>query len=134
MNNQTQIQSTTPQTMTHPEENTCGMICHLAALGMYVFPAFGNIIGALIAWLVFKDRSSFADDQGKESLNFQLSLTLYSAVGIAFCIVTFGLGLFVVVPMLGIMAILQIIFIIVAALEANKGVMYRYPATIRFIK
>jgi uncharacterized Tic20 family protein len=32
------------------------------------------------------------------------------------------------------MSILQIIFVIVAALEANKGVLYRYPATIRFIK
>jgi uncharacterized protein len=134
MNNQTQLQSATPQTMTQPEENTWGMICHLAALGMYVFPAFGNIIGALIAWLVFKDRSAFSDDQGKESLNFQLSLTLYSAIGIAFCIMTFGLGIFVVVPMLGIMSILQIVFIIVAALEANKGVAYRYPATLRFIK
>jgi uncharacterized protein len=134
MNDQTQIQSAPSQTITHPEENTWGMICHLAALGMYVFPAFGNIIGALIAWLVFKDRSSFSDDQGKESLNFQLSLTLYSAIGIVFCIMTLGLGIFVVVPMLGIMSILQIIFIIVAALEANKGVMYRYPATIRFIK
>jgi uncharacterized protein len=118
----------------HPEENTWGMICHLAALGMYVFPAFGNIIGAFIAWIVFKDRSAFADDQGKESINFQISLTLYAAIGIAFCFVTFGLGIFVVVPLLGIMSILQIIFVIVAALEANKGVMYRYPATIRFIK
>ncbi len=120
--------------MTQPEENTWGMICHLAALGMYVFPTFGNIIGALVAWLVFKDRSVFADDQGKESLNFQLSLTLYSAIGIAFCIMTLGLGLLVVVPLFGIMAILQIIFIVVAALEANKGVLYRYPVTIRFIK
>ncbi len=134
MNDQTQIQSVPSQPLAHPEENTWGMVCHLAALGMYVFPAFGNILGALIAWIIFKDRSHFADDQGKESLNFQISLTLYAAIGIAFGIMTFGLGLFVVVPLLGIMSILQIIFIIVAALEANKGVMYRYPATIRFIK
>ena len=134
MNEQTQIQDAMTQTITQPEENTWGMICHLAALGMYVFPAFGNILGTLIAWMIFKDRSAFADDQGKESLNFQLSLTLYSAVGIAFCFMTLGIGLLVVAPLLGIMALLQIIFIIVAALEANKGVIYRYPATIRFIK
>jgi uncharacterized protein len=133
MNTQTQLPSN-QTTFSQPEENTWGMICHLAAMGMYVFPTFGNLIGTLIAWMVFRDRSSFADDQGKESLNFQLSLTLYSAIGIAFCIMTFGLGLLVVIPMFGIMSILQIVFIIVAALEANKGVLYRYPATIRFIK
>jgi uncharacterized protein len=134
MNQQTQIQSVPPPAVLQSEEKTWGLICHLAALGMYVFPTFGNVIGAFIAWIVFKDRSSFADDQGKESINFQISLTLYAAIGIAFCFVTFGLGIFVVVPLLGIMSILQIIFVIVAALEANKGVMYRYPATIRFIK
>jgi uncharacterized protein len=134
MNNLSQIQNDPSLPVLQAEEKTWGLICHLAALGMYVFPAFGNIIGAFIAWIVFKDRSAFADDQGKESINFQISLTLYAAIGIAFCFVTFGLGIFVVVPLLGIMSILQIIFVIVAALEANKGVMYRYPATIRFIK
>ena len=101
---------------------------------MYVFPAFGNIIGALIAWIIFKDRSSFADDQGKESLNFQISLTVYATAGFVFGFMTLGLGFIIIGPLLGIMAILQIIFVIVAALEANKGVIYRYPATIRFIK
>jgi uncharacterized protein len=134
MNQQTQIQNVSPPPVLQPEEKTWALICHLAALGMYVFPAFGNIIGAFIAWIVFKDRSSFADDHGKESINFQLSLTLYAAIGIAFCFMTLGLGILVVVPLLGIMSLLQIILIIVAALEANKGVMYRYPATIRFIK
>ena len=134
MNNQTQIQSIPPQPLAHPEENTWGMVCHLAAFGMYIFPAFGNIIGALIAWLVFKDRSVFADDQGKESLNFQISLTVYATAGFVFGFMTLGLGFIIVGPLLGIMAILQIIFVIVAALEANKGVIYRYPATIRFIK
>jgi uncharacterized protein len=134
MNQQTQLQPVQPQPLAHPEENTWGMVCHLAAFGMYVFPAFGNILGALIAWIMFKDRSSFADDQGKESLNFQISLTLYAAIGFAFAFMTLGLGFIVVAPMLGVMAILQIIFIVLAALEANKGVIYRYPATIRFIK
>jgi uncharacterized protein len=117
-----------------PEEKTWGMICHLAAFGMYVFPAFGNIIGAAIAWIVFKDRSEFANDQGKESLNFQLSLTLYAFVAFIFAFVTFGVGLILVIPVLGIMALFQIILVIVAALEANKGVVYRYPMTIRFVQ
>jgi uncharacterized protein len=134
MNNLPQLQNVPAPTVLQPEEKTWGLICHLAALGMYVFPAFGNVIGAFIAWIVLKDRSSFADDQGKESINFQISLTLYAAIGIAFCFVTFGLGILMVVPLLGVMSILQIVFIIVAALEANKGVLYRYPATIRFIK
>jgi uncharacterized protein len=94
----------------------------------------GNIIGALIAWVVFKDRSAFADDQGKEALNFQISTTIYAfAIG-AFAVVTLGIGLLLAIPLWGALAIFHVIVMVIAALEANKGVAYRYPLTIRFIK
>ena len=123
-----------PPIQTSSEERTWGLICHLAGFAMYVLPTLGNIIGVIVAWLVFKDRSSFADDQGKEALNFQISTTIYAfAIG-AFAVVTLGLGLLLAVPLWGALAIFHVIVMILAALEANKGVAYRYPLTIRFIK
>ncbi|NJK44084.1 MAG: DUF4870 domain-containing protein [Pleurocapsa sp. SU_196_0] len=116
------------------EERTWGLIVHLAGFALFVLPAFGNLIGVLVAWLVFKDRSAFADDQGKEALNFHLSLWTYAIAAIAFGIVTFGLGLLAAVPFLIALAVFQVVMMIVAGIEANNGKLYRYPLTIRFIK
>jgi uncharacterized Tic20 family protein len=84
MESQTQntlnLQPTNQQPVHVPhEERNYGMIVHLSALAAYVLPAFGAIIGPLVAWLVLKERSSYADDQGKEALNFNISLLLYGA-------------------------------------------------------
>ena len=113
---------------TTKDERMWGMLSHLAALGVFVFPAFGNIIGPLIIWLIKKDQSWFVDDQGKESLNFQISMTIYLFVASAtICI---GIGL-IVLPVL---FIAGVVFSIIAALKANEGVIYRYPLTLRLVK
>jgi uncharacterized Tic20 family protein len=53
------------------ESRMWGMLCHLSALSAYV-TGFGGILGPLIVWLIKKDTMPFVDDQGKESLNFQI--------------------------------------------------------------
>lgn len=103
------------------------MICHLAALSGYLVP-FGNIIGPLIVWAVKKDDDPFINDQGKEVLNFQLTMTM---VFIFCCILIFILiGAFLVVAL----AIAVLIMTVVGAINANEGRYYRYPMTIRFFK
>ena len=109
------------------DEKTWGMFCHLAALGGYVIP-FGNIIGPLIVWLVKKDEMPFVADQGKESLNFQITVAI--AAVICFLLVFVFIG-FVLLPAL---AILDLVFVIIASIKANEGVAYRYPFKIQFIK
>ncbi len=84
-------------------------------------------MGPLLVWLIKKDQSPFVADQAKEALNFQIAVTialLISAVSIFVCI-----GV-ILVP---VVFIGSIVFSIIAALEANKGVYYRYPYTVRFI-
>ena len=103
-----------------------GMLCHLVALAGLVVP-FGNVIGPLIVWLVKKDEFPFVNDQGKESLNFQISMTIYMFVAAASMLVLIG---FILLP---IVALVDVIFTIVAAIQANAGQPYRYPMTIRFI-
>ncbi|MHB0912048.1 MAG: DUF4870 domain-containing protein [Armatimonadota bacterium] len=123
---------------TEQEERTWAMLCHLSALLIYVLPTFGNIIGPLVIWLVQKDRYPLVDDQGKESLNFQISLTIYGIAlgGIAFIAVISIVGI-LLLPVLYILgaalAIFQVVMVIVAAVAANRGERYRYPLTIRFI-
>lgn len=102
-------------------------LCHLSAFTMY-FTGVGFIIGPLIIWLIKKDAHPFIDDQGKESLNFEISILIYYAIsGVAiFCVIG--------VPMLLILHVLHLVFIIIAAVKANGGEYYRYPLTIRLIK
>ena len=108
------------------DENMWGMLCHLSALAGVVIP-FGNIIAPLIIWILKKEEFPFVDDQGKESLNFQISITIYFIIGIILVFVAIGV---VILPLIGLFAL---IMVIVASIKANDGVKYRYPLTIRII-
>ncbi len=109
------------------DERMWGMLCHLTAFSGYLIP-FGSVLGPLIVWMIKKDEMPFVDDQGKESLNFQLTMLIAVIVSIILMFVFIGFLL------LGVLVIFQIIVIIMAGIKANDGVKYRYPYTIRFIK
>ena len=97
-----------------------GMLCHL--LGLIGF------IGPLIIWLIKKDDDEFINDQGKEALNWQISVVIYMVAAWLLCFVFIG---FLLLPAVG---ILNLVFIIIATIKANDGVKYRYPICIRLIK
>ena len=103
------------------------MLCHFAAFLGLVFP-FGSVLGPLILWQVKKDMDPLIDDQGKEALNFQLT------VAIAW-LVCFVLG-FVVIGflMMAVLGIAALVLTIIGGIKANKGIAYRYPCTWRLIK
>ncbi len=109
------------------QANTWGMLCHLLAFCGFVIP-FGNIIGPLIIWLTKKDAFPFVNEQGKESLNFQISMTIYAIIAWLLCFILIG------IPLLIAIAISQIILVIIASIKANDGVSYHYPISIKFIK
>lgn len=116
-----------PAVMPASNERTMAMLCHLTAFALFVFPAFGNVIGPLIVWLIKKDESAFVDDQGKESLNFQISATIY------FLVTGFLSFLLIGIPFLIALMVFWFVVVIVASVRANEGKPYRYPLTIRFI-
>jgi uncharacterized Tic20 family protein len=105
-----------------------GMLCHLAALSLLVGIPFGHIIGPLVVWLLKKDEDPFIDEQGKESLNFQISMTIYGAVCSLLVLVLVGILLLVA------LVILELVMVITASVRANEGKSFRYPLTIRFLK
>src|SRR5262245_39620897 len=107
--------------------NTMAMLCHVLGFAGYIIP-FGSVIGPLIMWLVKRNDSPFIDEHGKEAVNFQISLLIYTVASIVLCFVLIGFLL-----LLAIMVI-DIVFIIQAAIKASRGEPWRYPLTIRFIK
>lgn len=105
------------------------MFCHLAALASYLGIPFGHILGPMIVWLIKKDEFSYVQSQGKEALNFQISMTIYGIICVPLICLA-GLG-FVLLAAVG---IVDLVFIIFASINANKGKDYKYPLSIRFLK
>ncbi|MBC7494526.1 MAG: DUF4870 domain-containing protein [Flavobacterium sp.] len=64
--------------MTNNEKNTAAIV-HLSTLSQYIIP-FGNYIFPTIIWSAKKDDSEFINQTGKNVLNFQLSIFLYSVL------------------------------------------------------
>ncbi|MEP7339042.1 MAG: DUF4870 domain-containing protein [Acidobacteriota bacterium] len=117
------------------DERTWGMFSHLSALVGYFVVPFGNIIAPLIIWLVKRDESQFVADQAKESLNFQISLLIYGAVGSVICLILMlvVVGFILIFALWGALYIGGIVLTLVAAIKANEGQPYRYPFTIRLV-
>jgi uncharacterized Tic20 family protein len=125
-----------PVTETPPPPDTGGqnwaVLCHLAALlgllgGLMSIP-FGNLLGPLVVWLLKKKEFPLVDQQGKESLNFQLSMTIYAALSALLIFVGIGIVL------LAIIIVVDVVLVIVASVKTSNGKPYRYPLTIRLFK
>ena len=105
------------------DERTWAMLAHLSPL---VASLIGlPFVGPLVVWLMKKDESPFVGDQAREALNFQIAVLIAILICTATCV-----GV-ILLPIVGIGAI---VYEILAAVEANKGVYYRYPYTLRLIK
>ena len=108
------------------------MICHLAGLAGLVVPVVGCIIGPLIVWQIKKEEFPFVDEQGKEAVNFQISMSLYLLISAIIWIPLSFVCIGVFIPVA--ISIVDLVFLLIAAVKANDGHHYRYPLTIRFIK
>jgi len=114
--------------MSEKDERTWATFCHLAAFAGVLVPYCGNIIGPLVVWLLKRQESAFVDGNGKEAVNFQISMTIYLAVASLLLLALVG---FLLLPAL---IIFGIVCVIMAAVRANDGKEFRYPLCIRFIK
>ena len=112
-------------TLSATDEKTMGMLVHL--LGGITY-----ILGPLLIWLIKKDESPFVQDQGKEAINFQITVLIALAVASAAGLIPFVGGC--VAPLLWpVVVVGNLILAILGGLEANKGIIYRYPFCLRLI-
>ena len=107
------------------------MGCHLAALTCYVGIPFGNILGPLLVWLFKKDEYALVDEHGKEALNFQISVMVYSLVAVIVIVIPVAIALGI---LLAALFAVNLVLIIVAAIQTSNGETFRYPLSIKFIK
>lgn len=108
------------------EARNWAMGCHLAALAGFVIP-FGSIFGPLVVWLLKREESSFVDRQGKEALNFQITMLIAFLVSLVLVFVLIGFLLIAAV------AIFDLIMIVVAAIKTSEGADFRYPISLRLV-
>lgn len=108
-------------------ERNWAMLCHLSAFAGFFFP-FGGVIGPLICWLTRKDESEWVNINGRNSLNFQLSILLYIVLAIPLCFIIIG------IPIIIVLSTLKVICIIIASVKAPKGELFRYPLAIPFVQ
>ncbi len=108
-------------------ERNWAMMCHLSSFAGYFFP-FGGIIGPLICWLAKKDESAWVYENGRKSLNFQISMLLYMILALPLCLIIVG------IPILITLAVLELVCVIIASVRAARGERYSYPISIPFIQ
>ncbi len=109
------------------DDKSMGMVAHLSALSGYIIP-FGNILGPLLIYLTQKDKSEFIAYHAKESLNFQITVTLAMLVSGVLTFVLIG------IPLLIAVAIGSLVLTIIAGIRANEGKWYQYPWKLTFIQ
>ncbi|MCR8636714.1 MULTISPECIES: DUF4870 domain-containing protein [Paenibacillus] len=107
--------------MATSDERTMALLSHILCIVV-------GFLAPLIIWLIKKDQSQYVDEHAKESLNFQISITIYSIIASVLMVVLIG---FVLLPAI---IVFMYVFCIIATIKANNGEMYRYPLTIRLIK
>ena len=73
------METSTPLIMENTTEKNTATFTHLSTLSQYIIP-FGNYIFPILIWTSQKDKSEFVNHHGKQTLNFQLSLLLYTLI------------------------------------------------------
>ncbi len=109
------------------EERLWSTFCHLSCFAIFLLPPVGHLIAPLILWLIKRHDSAFIDEHGKEAINFQISVSLYA---IPCVILTFFL---IGIPLAIGLALFWFGASVYAAIQANDGMVFRYPLTIRFL-
>lgn len=108
------------------DEQTWGVLVHASAFVGLLVP-FGNIVAPLVVWLIKRDESAFVDENGQQSVNFQLTWTGIFVV--ASLTLFLGIGL-LLVPLV---ALVWLVLVVLGTVKASKGEVYDYPLTIDLV-
>lgn len=111
----------------HSDERTWSALAHFAGILSFV--------GPLIVWVMYRDKSSVVTREAKESLNFQITVTLSAIVlyivGGALALVAIGFVFIAIAPLV---QLVGLIFAIIGGVRVNGGGSYRYPFAVRAVR
>lgn len=74
-----QIKKTNMDASINKHQKNVSAVIHLSTFSKYFIP-FGNFIIPLLIWTSNKDKWEFIDENGKQVINFQISILLYSII------------------------------------------------------
>jgi len=104
------------------DQRRWGMICHASGLLVFVTGGIGGVLGPLLVWIFRRRSGAFVDDQGRQAINFQITVLLLVIAGAVLVVLSQGFGLIV----LGFVFAWDLIMIVVAASRAWEGQHFRY--------
>jgi hypothetical protein len=113
----------TPPVAGVPDKNArmLAMLAHLLGI-------FTSVLGPLIIWLLKNEEDPYIDEQGKEAVNFQITMLIVYTISGALTMACIG---FILLPLAGLWAL---VLGIIASMKTNQGEHYRYPLTIRLVQ
>lgn len=111
-----------------PEDKTWALIAHLSPLAGFVVPVpFFNVIAPAIVWFLKRETMPVVEDQAKEAINFQITLTIAGLICIPLIFVFIGIFLAFALIVYG------IVMAVLGAKASQEGRLYRYPYTLRLL-
>ncbi len=109
------------------DENTWSALAHLSIF-LNLFTGFLGPVGALVIWLMYKDRSPRVSFHALQSLWYQVAWMVILVVG--WTLTTFLMIVlvgFLLVPVMIVASLVPFVHMAYAAYKVNQGVDYRYP-------
>jgi uncharacterized Tic20 family protein len=118
-----------PETLTPSRDvRKWATLAHLSALIGLLGNGIGFLVGPLVVWLLKREDDPFIEEQGREAVNFQLTMFLAFFLCLPLVLVVIG------IPLLILVGITMTVLPIIAAIKASDGKPFRYPLAIRFLK
>jgi uncharacterized Tic20 family protein len=114
--------------MSPQDEKTWSVVAHLSVLaGLVGLVPFG----ALLVWLLYKDRSARVRFHAAQAFWYQVAWIViflaYVLVTVILSVVTLGMAAIVLVPLAFVLAVVPLAHGCYAAYRVNGGEDYRYP-------
>lgn len=109
------------------DQNTYCVLLHLSQFMGYIFPLVG-FAAPVVLWMMNREKYPVVDAHGKVVLNWLISSLIYYGVFAVLAVILIG------IPFIVALSILSLVFIIMGAVKANNGEVWRYPLSIEFIK
>ena len=92
-----------------------------------------SVIGPLVYWLATREQSEAHDREGKEALNWGITVAIASIACSLLYIIPF-IGGVIGGTLMGAVGLVNLIFAIYAAVETSNKGGYRYPFTLNLVK
>lgn len=109
------------------EIKTYCALMHLSQFAGFLVPGAGLIL-PIVMWATNKDEYPEVNRHGKNILNWMLSFAIYFTLTFLLSFIIIG---FIIFPVL---ILLDVIFVVLAAVKAGDGQYWRYPLSITFFK